>query len=190
MPDGDDAATDEFWGPTRFEIGQPWPWEPEWVEDRGFRWLPDTSILLIVEENITQEMCDAVAGPADLALLGSGPLVGILARFGEMWGWMESLVWRRPGQGIPDCLTDTGEATPHLLFKVVLVDVKSKEIRHMRAFTASAHFTKMLYREAADRWTHGTTIEGAQEAFAVFEQRYPNDKATLQGSLARCHGGD
>lgn len=182
------AETD--WGPTRFQIGLPWPWEPEWVATRGFRWLPDSMVLVMVEDGVTQDMCDAIAGPADVALLASGPLVGILARFGEMWGWAESLVWRRPGQGIPEKLMADGTETPHVLFHVVLVDAQTKIVRHMRLFTVSAHFTKALYREVADRWSEGTDEAGAQAAFADFERRYPTMRSALKGAVARSHGGD
>lgn len=180
----------EMWEPTRFTIGDPWPWEPEWVETRGFRWLPDSNLLLMVEDNVTQKMCDDIAGPADLALIAAGPLVGIMARFGDAWGWAESMVWRRPGQGVPNTLVSDGSPTPHAAFHVVLVDNQTKLIRHMRMFTASAHFTKTLYREVADRWTEGTTIEEANAAFDAFETKYPTVNATVRGCLARCHGGD
>lgn len=181
---------DEFWGPTRFQIGEPWPWEPIWVAERGFKWLPDTGILLMVEDNVTDQMCADMSGPVDLALLSIGPLVGILARFGDNWGWAETMAWRRPGQGIPDNLRPDGSATPHALFYPVLVDAKTKIVRHMRAFTASPHFTRALYREVADRWAEGTTPEGANAAFAEWERKYPSINAALKGSMARCHGGD
>lgn len=184
------TGDDKFWGPTRFQIGEPWPWEPEWVADRGFRWLPDSSFLLMVEDNVTQQMCDDFAGPVDLALIGAGPLVGIMARFGDNWGWAESMVWRRPDQGLPDNLIPDGTPTPHLAFHAVLVDAGTKLVRHMRMFTASGHFTQALYREAADRWSKGTTPEEANAAFAVFETRYPSINSALKGAVARCHGGD
>lgn len=180
----------EQWGPTRFTIGDKWPWEPEWVETRGFRWLPESMLLLLVEDDVDQRMCDTVAGPVDLAVVAQGPLVGLLVRFGDLWGWAESLAWSRPDQAIPDTLIDTGEPTPHAVFHVVLVDRKTATIRHMRMFTASAHFTKTLYREVADRWTVGTDLEGARDAFAQFEARYSTIDAAVRGSLARCKGGD
>jgi hypothetical protein len=180
----------EQWGPTHFTIGHPWPWEPEWVETRGFRWLPDSMVLLMVEDDVTQQMRDAMAGPADLALLAHGPLVGLLVRFGDVWGWAESLAWSRPGQPIPDPLIDTGEATPHAVFHVVLVNRNTKLVEHMRLFTASAYFTKALYREVQDRWQDGTTIEAAQAAFATFEAKYPTMDSAVHGAWARCHGGD
>jgi hypothetical protein len=190
MPEEPTRPEPDVWEPTQFSIGDPWPWEPEWVATRGFRWLPDSMMLLMVEDDVTQQMCDDIAGPADLALIGAGPLVGILARFGDNWGWAESMVWRRPGQGIPSPLQPDGTPTPHVAFHVVLVDNQTKLIRHMRLFTASAHFTKSLYREAADRWASGTTAEEADAAFAAFEARYPSINDTVRGSLARCHGGD
>jgi hypothetical protein len=181
---------EEMWGPTRFEVGQPWPWEPEWVASRGFRWLPDSMVLVMCEDNVTQQMCDDVAGPADLALLASGPLVGILARFGDTWDWAESLVWRRPDQDLPEKLVPDGSPTPHVLFHVVLVDNQTKLVRHMRVFTASTHFTKAMYREVADRWSEGTDLDGANRAFAEFERKYPTMRSALRGAIARCHAGD
>lgn len=181
---------DEFWGPTRFEIGQPWPWEAAWVAERGFYWLPESSILLMVEEDVTPEMCEAIAGPADFALLAHGPLVGLLARFGDVWGWAETFVWRRPGQGIPEPLIDDGSVSPHLLLRVVLVDQTTKEVCHMRACTVSAHFTRTLYAEVANRWATGTTPEGADAAFTTWAALYPTIDDALKGAVARSHGGD
>lgn len=183
-------ATGESWEPTLFEIGQPWPWEPEWVSERGFYWLPDTGLLLMVEDGVTEQMCADMEGPVDLALVASGPLVGMLARFGDAWGWAESMTWRRPGQGIPDRLVPDGSATPHAAFYPVLVDVRTKIVRHMRGFTASTHFTRRLYQEVADRWVEGTTSEQAEVAFEQFAARYPHTNAALKGAFARCHGGD
>jgi hypothetical protein len=184
------GATDDQWGPTLFEIGQPWPWEPEWVAQRGFSWLPDSGVLLMVEDNVTEQMCADMAGPVDMALLASGPLVGLLVRFGEAWGWAETFVWRRPGQGVPDRLLDDGSETPHALFYPVLVDSGTKIVRHMRGFTASAHFTRRLTQEVTDRWTAGATKEEGDAAFEQFVARYPTTNAALKGAFARCHGGD
>lgn len=184
------GETTQMWGPTRFEIGEPWPWEPEYVAQRGFSWLPDSNMLLLVEDGVTKAMCEAVAGPLDMALLAEGPLVGMLVRFGPMWGWAEIFAWRRPGQGIPDTLIDDGTPTPHAFFSVVLVDHASGRIAHMRAFTASVHFTKSLYREVATRWADGTDAQGAAAAFEQFAGRYPDIDDALQATIARTHSGD
>lgn len=180
----------EVWEATKFQIGEPWPWEPQWVAQRGFSWLADSGILLMVEDNVTPQMCTDMAGPVDLALVAHGPLVGLLVRFGDSWDWAETFTWRFPGQGIPDRLVPDGRETPHAAFYPVLVDNQTKKIAHMRAFTVSMHFTKALYREVADRWTEGTTPEGADAAFAEWAARYPTIKSALKGSYARCHGGD
>lgn len=182
--------SEETWEPTTFIEGATWPWEPEFVATRGFRWIPESMILLMVEDNVTDEMCDAISGPADLALIAHGPLVGILARFGPDWDWAETLVWRRPEQGVPANLATAPKDTDHAVFYVVLVDTHTKKVRRMRAFTASPHFTKMLRREAHDRWADGTTREAALEATDDWERKYPTVRAALRGSLARCHGGD
>ena len=143
-----------------------------------------------VHIELVQRMCDDLAGPVDLALIAHGPLVGLLARFGEAWGWAETMAWRRPDQDLPGPLVPDGSPTPHVMFYPVLVDAGTKVIRHMRAFTASTHFTKSLYREVADRWSEGTTPEAANRAFAEYESRFPTMNAALKGSFARCHGGD
>ena len=183
--------TDEaLWEPTLFAIGQPWPWEPEWVAERGFSWMADSGVLLMVEDNVTDQMCAALAGPVDMALVASGPLVGLLVRFGEMWGWAETFTWRRPEQGIPERLRDDIAGTGHATFYPVLVDRHTKIVRHMRGFTASAHFTARLVREVGDRWVDGTDPQGAEEAFQQWVDRNPTTNAALKGSFARCHGGD
>lgn len=181
---------DDTWGPTRFQIGQPWPWEPEWVQTRGFRWLPDSMVLLMVEDNVDNTMREAIAGPVDLALVGTGPLVGIMARFGDLWGWSESLVWRRPGQGVPDNMVPDDSPHPHVLFHVVLVDTHTKIIEHMRVSTASAHFTTKMYEQAALRWTEGTDVAHANAAATMWEQQFPTVDEAVNGAVARCHAGD
>ena len=182
-------TNDEMWEPTRFAIGEPWPWEPEWVAERGFRWLPDTNVLLLVEDNVTPAMCESLTGHTEVALIGHGPLLGLLVRFGDEWGWAETLVWRRPGQGIPESL-ESGPEDGHLVFKVILVDAGTKIIEHMRAFTVSSHFTRALAREAKDRWAQGTTLEEASAAMADFSARYPTQRAVLKSSFARSRSGD
>lgn len=189
-PTSTTEETEEQWGPTRFQIGEPWPWEPEWVAQRGFSWMPDSGVLLMVEDNVTDQMCADLAGPVDMALVARGPLVGLLVRFGDAWGWAETFTWRRPGQGIPERLVDDGSETPHALFYPVLVDSRTKIVRHMRAFTASAHFTRRLYQEVADRWAEGTTPEQADAAFQRFAAAYPTTTSAIKGAFARCHGGD
>lgn len=181
---------EEMWAPTLFQIGKPWPWEPEWVAERGFRWLPDSMVLLMVEDDVTEEMCAQMMGPADLAVIANGPLVGILARFGDLWGWAESLVWRRPDQDLPEPLRLDPTQDAHVVFHIVLVDRGTRLVRHMRLFTASSHVTKVLAREVAARWADGTDLAGAQVALVDWEHRYPDIDDGLRGSLARCHGGD
>lgn len=190
MGESEQAGGGEVWEPTLFEIGQPWPWEPEWVAQRGFSWMPDSGVLLMVEDDVTEQMCEWMAGPVDLALVAAGPLVGIMARFGPGWDWAESFVWRRPGQGVPERLVLDDSPTPHAAFFPVLVDSKTKIVRHMRGFTVSPHFTRQLAREVAERWTDGTTKEAADVAFDQFVARYPTEKAALAGAFARCHAGD
>ena len=175
-------------GGTAFMVGQPWPLEPQWVSQRGFRWMADWGILLLVEDDVDQEMRDAIAGPADFAVAATGPLVGVLARFGPLWDWMESFMYRRPGQGVPETLDrdDTG----HMLIQVVLADSGTGRIEAMRAATLSPHVTQTLIREARDRWRDGTDAETAAATLQAWEQRYPTTKASLKGTLARCHVGD
>lgn len=134
-----------------FHVGQPWPWDPNLVADRGFGWHPDPgNMLLLVERGVTDQMCRDLAGPVEIALLAHGPLVGLPVRFSGGWGWTETMGWRQPGDGIPEFLR-TANPTDHLFFKVVLVDADTKQIAHMRAFTVSPHFVIIRPPRAASR---------------------------------------
>lgn len=175
---------------TLFQVGATWPWREGLVAERGFGWHPDSNnMLLLVERDVTEQMREDLAGPVDIALVAHGPLVGLLVRFSGGWGWAETMVWRAPGQGIPDFL-QSADASDHIFFKVVLVDQRTKRIEHMRAFTASPHFTKMLVREVNDRWT--TEVDPAEGVRLCNEwaAKNPTMKSALKASLARSHGGD
>lgn len=176
---------------TVFAIGAPWPWEDHYIAERGFYWHPHQGMLLLVEPNVTREMCDDLAGPVDVALLGYGPLVGLLVRFSGGWGWNEAMVARPSGAGIPDSLIHDGDdGKAHAWFTAVLVDQKTKRIEWMKGFTVSPHFTKALQRETADRWGKPVTqteIDRAQDEWAA---RYPSINSALKASMARSHGGD
>lgn len=175
---------------TVFAVDAPWPWEDSLVAQRGFGWHPDAgNMLLLVEDNVTEEMCNDLAGPVDVALLAHGPLVGLLVRFSGGWGWAETMVWRAPGDGIPEFLR-TGAPSDHLFFKAVLVDRVTKRIAHMRAFTVSPHLTKMLMREVNDRWTTEVTWPEAQRFREEWNTKHPSINSALKASLARAHGGD
>lgn len=186
MPDASDHIT--------LTLGEPWPLDPALVAQRGFGWHTDPgNMLLIVERGVTEQMCTDLSGPADLALIAHGPLVGLMVRFAGGWSdWMETLGWRLPGQGIPEVLlmSNDDEPTDRLLFRVVLVDADTKRVAHMRAFTVSPHFTKMLKREVADRWGSGVTNEEALAYREEWNRRYPTPKHAVKASLARSHGGD
>lgn len=173
-------------------IGDPWPYAPEAVSEPGFRWLVEThNMLLMALPDVTEEMCEQISGPVDLALVATGPLVGVMVRFGAEGEWCESLHWRMPEQGVPDMFSEESvRADDHLAFFVVLVDSNTGIICHQRLFTASPHFTKMLAREARDRWAEGTDAATAHAAMDQWMAKHPSPKAALRESLARCHGGD
>lgn len=177
---------------TLFAVDGPWPWpdRAELIAQEGFGWHPDAgNMLLVVHDNVTEQMREDFAGPADLALLTHGPLVGLMMRLGGGWTWMETMAWRGPGQGIPEALRGPAEGG-HLLFRAVLVDRTSGTVAAMRAFTVSAHFTKMLLREVADRWGNEVTVEEGMAAREEWNRRNPTLNAALKASLARSHGGD
>jgi hypothetical protein len=191
VTDNSGENTDENTEQTLFAVGAPWPWPDRagLIAQEGFGWHPDAgNMLLIVHDHVSEQMVDDFNGPADLALLAHGPLVGLMLRLGGGWTWMETLAWRGPGQGIPEVLQDRAEG--HLLFRAVLVDRTTGTIAAMRAFTVSAHFTKMLLREVADRWSTEVTVEEGMAAREEWNRRNPTLNAALKASLARSHGGD
>jgi hypothetical protein len=176
---------------TAFTIGMPWPWEENLVEEPGFGWIPDVNMLLLVTDGVTEQMIEDLKGPVDVWLLAHGPLVGLMVRFSGGWEYSETLVWREPGHGVPDSLRPGhGGDLGHLWFTVVLVDSTTKRVAHMRGFTVSPHFTKMLQRECADRWAAGVTNDEGIGARMAFNQKYPTIQSAVKASLARSRGGD
>lgn len=182
-------ADEEYWGPTQFALGEPWPWEDHWVAQPRYAWFPDADLILLVDDQITDKMLDHMTKPIDMVLVGSGPLVGFLTKFDGSTDWAETLVWRRPDQGIPENLRPSTDRD-HLLLKFVLVDARTKAIAHMRAFTLSSHFTRALYKEVSDRWAEGTTREEAAVAVDAWNARYPSTRKALTAGIARCKAGD
>lgn len=183
--------------PTLFVIGAPWPWDPGLVAQPGFGWHPDPGMLLLAEDQVTEEMCNDLAGPVDAALIAHGPLVGLLVRFSGGWDqWMETMIWRYPGDSLPEGLTPTQNRDERLLFKVVLVDCSTSRIAHIRAFTVSPHMTRAIQREVNDRWgpesrwANGVTNEEAMVYRREWEQKHPTTSSALKASMARSHGGD
>jgi hypothetical protein len=112
-----------------------------------------------------------------------------MVRFSGGWGWAETMVWRSPGDGIPEHLRHAGPQE-RLFLKAVLVDRGTKRVEHLRAFTLSPYVTQALVREVNDRWVNEISLEEAMGWRAEFNAKHPSINSALKGSLARSHGGD
>jgi len=180
---------------TLFVVGLPWPWRDSLIAEPSFGWHPDAGMLLMVHDNVTQEMCDDLAGPVDVSLIVHGPLIGLLCHFSGGWEWSETMAWRGPGEGFPESLAP-GSGPQRMLLKAVLVDRGTKIVRHIRPFTLSPHFSRMVENEAAYRWgpdgkwPNGVTVDEALRWREEWNQRHPTMKSALKAAIARSHGGD
>lgn len=169
--------------------GARWPLDDDYVREPGLWWLPDERLLVLSWPNVTEQMCDELAGPIDVVLVGHQDLVGILIKPSGDWEWCEVLVGRTAGKGVPDWAYD--ELGPEQRFghNVVLVDTETRIVRHQRFFSFSPHFSKMLQREARDRWSRGIDTPTYNRQLADWHAKHSTVRSALKAGVARTHGG-
>lgn len=163
-----------------YEVGRPWPGDPEVVAQPGFGWHPDVCTVLLVRNDLSPEEITGLTGSMEIAVGGRGHLVVLMIRL-DGWGWMESPVWRRfsdlPVELMPGPSTDRSALT--------LVTVADGLVAAIRLVTLSPHLTKALRQEVAHRWD--APLDDAQGLAEVGEwyDNHPTLASSLQAMTAR-----
>lgn len=168
----------------RYGVGEPWPGDPATIAGESFGWHADAAMLLLVADGLSPGEKAGLRGPLDVAVVASGPLVGLLLRL-EGWGWQAGLAVQT-SPGLPDWCTDDSEHGDRLALTFAVVS--DGLVEHLRVFSLSPHVTKVLRQETRDRWKGPVDEAEALALTAQWHAKHGN--RGHRAALARCHAGE
>ncbi|WP_182112771.1 hypothetical protein [Actinotalea sp. JY-7876] len=162
-------------------VGEPWSGPESLVAEQGFGWHADRGTLLLVADAMSDAERLGLRGPLEVAVLASGPLVGLMLHL-EGWGWQEAWSWRR-WDTIPPALAP--DATGHIVLNLVAVEQTTRAVEVLRMFTLSAHASRVLRSQVRVAWQEVTRdIEGLANVERWYAT-HPSWRDSLETAFAR-----
>lgn len=164
-----------------FSVGQPWSGDPDLVADPGFGWHADAGLLLLVVDGITSVEDAGLRGPLEVAVLASGPLVGLMLHL-EGMGWQEAWSWSRWPDTPPALRRDAGGL---VTLTLVTVEQRTSVVRALRMFTLSQHASRVLRTQVAMSWRGVTDDAIGLKLVDGWYSTHPSWRDSLNAALAR-----
>lgn len=175
----------------KHERGAPWAGDPSMVAEVGLGWHLVPSTVLLVERRLSESEVMALrTGAIEVHVLPYGPLIDLMLNI-EGFGVMSALAYRtwETEDDAPAWLDESGSDSERLLLDLIVVEHTTGIVEVLRQFTLSPHVTKAIRRRITDTWDTRMSDAEAMEAVAAHQQRWPDIKAAMRASAARCKAG-